>query len=122
MRINYNTERLPAVNCRGYSASFFFFFFFSVCFSHQAHHCGCVYSQTFIHRYNTPLAHSFTHLCMFYFLHMYILHCPWSQCAQCSFLGFSQLNISEAELKLDLNCENVPDIVCKRIDSVDFQK
>ena len=39
-----------------------------------------VYSETFIHRYNVPLAHSLTRLCMIYFLHMCIPHSassPW---------------------------------------------
>ena len=60
-----------------------------------------VYSETFIHRYNIPLTYAFTRLCIKKFPHMYILHYasyPWSPCAQFSFLGFSQLNISEPGL------------------------
>ena len=53
--------------------------------------CG-IYSETFIHHYNVPLAHSFMHLCMIdFFPHMHIQHyasSPWSQCAQFPFLGF----------------------------------
>ena len=51
-----------------------------------------VYSETFIHHYNIPLAYSFTRLCMLlFFLHICILHyasSPWSPCAQFSFLVF----------------------------------
>ena len=56
------------------------FVFCLFCFC-QAHHCGAVYSETFIHRYNIPLAHAF-HTSLYDFVlffvlfcsHMYILH------------------------------------------------
>ena len=60
-----------------------------------------VYSETFIHHFNIPLAHSFTRLYMIFPPHIYILHyatSPWSHYTQFSFLGFSQLNLSEPEL------------------------
>ena len=47
-----------------------------------------VYSETFIHRYNIPLTHALTRLCMICFPDMYILHyvsSPWLQCAQFPF-------------------------------------
>ena len=51
------------------------------------------------------LIHEFSYDFFFFLFsfspHVYILHYasfPWSQCAQFSFLGFSQLNISEPEL------------------------
>ena len=67
-----------------------------------------VYSETFIRRmeYNILLAHAFTCLCMIFFSHMYIPHyasSPWLQCAQFSFLSFSQLNTSEPELIFKYN-------------------
>ena len=76
--------------------SFFFFFFFLPSTSLWG-----VYSETFIHRYSIPLTHAFTRLCMIFSPHMYILHygsSPRLQCAQFSFLSFSQLNISKLEL------------------------
>ena len=119
MRINYNTERLPAVNCRGYSASFFFFFPFVFLIKHIIVDALFTNIHPSLQHSSRSLIHASLHVLFPPHVHPAL---SLSQCAQCSFLGFSQLNISEAELKLDLNCENVPDIVCKRIDSVDFQK
>ena len=46
---------------------FFFFFFFFLFFFPSTSLWG-IYSKTFIHRYNIPLTHAFTRLCMICFL------------------------------------------------------
>ena len=66
---------------------FFFSSFFSPPFLPSTSLWG-VYSETFIHRYNIPLTHALTRLCMICFPDMYILHyvsSPWLQCTQFPF-------------------------------------
>ena len=77
----------------------FFFFFFFLCAVFPSTSLWGVYSETFIHRYNIPLAHAFTctRLCVIFFSHVHPVLCLFPLVTVCtvSFLSFSQLNISE---------------------------
>ena len=78
--------------------NFFYFFLFFL----PSTSLWGVYLETFIHHpYTIFLLLTHSHVFVWFFSHMYILHyasSPWLQCVQFLFLSFSQLNISEPEL------------------------
>ena len=89
------------------------FFVFVFVFLPSTSLCG-VYSETFIHHYNVPLAHSFTHLCMTFFptCTSCIMPLPLgSQCEQFSFLGFVTIKHQDRVVSW-LNRSMFPALLC----------
>ena len=82
-----NSFVFPSFLCL-FSLVFFFFFFFW-----PSTTLWGVYSETFIHRYNIPLTHAFTRLCMIFFSHVHPALCLFPLVTVCTIFIFKLFTI-----------------------------